>query len=129
MSVCDHGTGTVGVAARLGQPSEGCGRKRQAARERVSHKKKAEFAKGCPLHVTIRLRQGLPSLRRKDTYAVLREAFAKVKDRFVFRLVHYSVMGNHVHAIVEADDQRALTRGMTGLLVRMGGCATRLPMS
>ncbi len=105
---------------------KGAGRKRQAARERVSHKKKAEFAKGCPLHVTIRLREGLPSLRRKDTYAVLREAFAKAKNRFGFRLVHYSVMGNHVHAIVEADDQRALTRGMTGLLVRMARALNKL---
>ena len=50
---------------------------------------------------------------------VLRKAFAQAKSRFGFRLTHYSVMGNHLHAIVEANDQRALTRGMTGLLVRM----------
>ena len=35
--------------------------------------------------------------------------------RFGFRLVHYAVMGNHVHLIVEAPDRRALWRGMQGL--------------
>ena len=39
--------------------------------------------------------------------------------RFGFRLVHYSVMGNHVHLIVEAPDRRALSRAMKGLGVRI----------
>ena len=98
---------------------EGSGRKRQAEWRRVSHKKKPELKKGCPPHVTVRLKAGLPSMRKKAAYKVLREVFAKAKDRFGFRLVHYSVMGNHIHAIVEADDQRALTKGMLGLQVRI----------
>jgi len=36
-----------------------------------------------------------------------------------FRLIHYSVMNNHLHAIVEADDRRSLSRGMQGLLIRI----------
>ncbi len=39
--------------------------------------------------------------------------------RFGFRLVHYAVMGNHVHLIVEAGDRKALWRGMQGLGVRI----------
>ena len=31
-----------------------------------------------------------------------------------FRLVHYAVMGNHVHLIVEAADRVKLARGMQG---------------
>jgi hypothetical protein len=34
-------------------------------------------------------------------------------------LVHYSVQGNHVHLLVEAEDERALSRGMNGLGVRV----------
>ena len=98
---------------------KGAGRKRQAERARVSHKKKPELKKNTALHVTIRLRAGLPSMRKKDTYRVLREVFAAAKNRFGFRLIQYSVMTNHIHAIVEVDDQRALTRGMTGLLTRI----------
>ena len=31
------------------------------------------------------------------------------------RVTHYSVQANHVHMMVEADDQQALSRGMQGL--------------
>jgi REP element-mobilizing transposase RayT len=40
-------------------------------------------------------------------------------QRFGFRLVHFSVQGNHAHFIVEAPDAEALGRAMKGLEVRM----------
>ena len=33
--------------------------------------------------------------------------------------MHYSVQGNHVHLFVEAQDEKALSRGMSGLGVRV----------
>jgi hypothetical protein len=33
--------------------------------------------------------------------------------------VHYSVQGNHLHLLVEARDEKALSRGMNGLGVRV----------
>ena len=36
-----------------------------------------------------------------------------------FRIVHFSVMGNHTHFLVEAKDRRALWLGMQGLGVRI----------
>ena len=39
--------------------------------------------------------------------------------RFGFRLVHYAVMGNHVHLLVEAPHRVALARAMKGLGVRI----------
>lgn len=44
-------------------------------------------------------------------------------ERFGTRIVHFSVQSNHVHLIVEAQDEGALARAMKGLLVR---CARRL---
>ena len=40
-------------------------------------------------------------------------------QRSWFRVVHYSVMDNHLHLIVEAADGGALSRGMKGLNVRL----------
>jgi REP element-mobilizing transposase RayT len=40
-------------------------------------------------------------------------------DRFGTRLVHFSVQSNHLHLLVEADDERALARFMAGLKIRM----------
>ncbi|MEW6073566.1 MAG: peptide MFS transporter [Planctomycetota bacterium] len=49
----------------------------------------------------------------------MRAAFAGGKERFGFRLIHYSVLANHLHLIGEAQNRRALSRGMQGLAVRI----------
>src|SRR5207253_1330187 len=41
-------------------------------------------------------------------------------------LVHFSVQGNHLHLVVEADDEKALARGMQGLGVRIAKALNRL---
>src|SRR5262249_2515772 len=48
------------------------------------------------------------------------------RDRFGFRLVHFSVQGNHIHLVAEALDERALARGMQGLGVRIAKALNRL---
>ena len=41
-------------------------------------------------------------------------------------MIQYSIQSNHLHLIVEAKDQRALSRGMKGLLVRVAKALNRL---
>ena len=52
--------------------------------------------------------------------------FCAANARFGFRLIHYSVQGNHIHLLVEAEGTRALSRGMQGLNVRMAIALNRL---
>ncbi|MEW6074418.1 MAG: transposase, partial [Planctomycetota bacterium] len=77
------------------------------------------------MHVTLRLCSPLPSLRRPGPALALRAAFAAGKERFGFRLLHYSLLANHLHLIVEARDRRALARGMQGLAVRIAKALNR----
>ncbi|MCB9888857.1 MAG: transposase [Planctomycetes bacterium] len=86
----------------------------------------ARLASRFPVHVTTRLVRGLPSLRSQGVYTVLRAAFAKGCEHNGFRLVHYSVQGNHLHMLVEATDRSCLSRGMQGLLVRIARALNRL---
>ena len=79
----------------------------------------ARFARLTPVHVTVHLVRGLPTLRSLRAARALKVAFLGGRERGDFRLVHFSVMSNHLHFIVEADDSRALSRGMQGLLVRI----------
>ena len=69
-----------------------------------------------PVHVTMRLREGLPSMREPVLFRELRRRIADAnrspKLRDVFRVVHFSVQDNHVHMIVEAHDPSALSRGV-----------------
>jgi len=71
------------------------------------------------VQVTARIREGLPSLRGPFAHAAVLGAFREGCDRFGFRLVHFAVLGNHVHYLVEARDRRALTAGLRGLHVRI----------
>ena len=71
------------------------------------------------MHVTWRMRQGVWGLRTRRCFWALARAFWGGANRFGFRLVHYSVQGNHVHLLVEAEDEKSLSRGMNGLGVRV----------
>jgi REP element-mobilizing transposase RayT len=71
------------------------------------------------VHVTLRLGQGLPSLRHKSLARLVLDSFHAAKERLGTRLVHFSVQSNHVHLLVEADGHHALSRAMQGLGTRL----------
>lgn len=104
----------------------GAGRKRVASRPRVSHCARESLAARHPVHVTVRLRSELPNLRRDAARAVIERAFRAARGRSGFRLAQYTLQSNHVHLIAEANDERELSRGMHGLLVRVARALNRL---
>src|SRR5712675_291316 len=108
-----------------GGARKGAGRKRATARPNVSHLERASLDANHPVLVTMRVRRDVPNLRTQRPMAGVRLAFAGGRRRFGFRLVHFSVQGNHLHLIVEAADKRALSRGMQGLAVRIARAVNR----
>jgi REP element-mobilizing transposase RayT len=109
-----------------GGARQGAGRKPKGEKAGVSHARRALLAARFPVHATVRLSRGLPPLRRRTAHAALRAAFAAGCDRFGFRLVHYAVLNDHLHWIVEAKDREALARGLKGLLVRIAKALNKL---
>jgi REP element-mobilizing transposase RayT len=95
-------------------------------RKTVKRVKRAELKSSEPCHVTLKLKARLPGLRRHHMYRTLRAAFRGGKDRFGFRLVHYSVQSNHLHLLCEVPDKKALSRGMQGLAVRLARGVNRV---
>jgi hypothetical protein len=65
--------------------------------------------------VTIKVRKEVPSLRTVRLVREIERSFAAGCEREDFRLVHYSLQGNHAHLIVEADHENALGRGMKAI--------------
>src|SRR4051812_26557076 len=59
------------------------------------------------------------NLRSKRCFKRIEEAFWAACDRFGMRITHFTVQGNHIHLVVEADDQKCLSRGMQGLGIRI----------
>ena len=109
-----------------GGARRGAGRRPTFEKARVSHLTREEFAARFPLHVTVRMRKGVWNLRSQRCFGVLARAFWGATERFGFRLVHYSVQGNHIHFLVEARGKRSLARGMKGLGVRVARGLNRL---
>lgn len=105
---------------------KGSGSKPKGERAGVSHRRREVLASRYPVHVTMRLKDGLPNLRRRAPHGVLRDAFEKGCEKFGFRLVHYSVQKNHLHLIAEAKDRVALAKGLQGLFVRIARGLNRL---
>jgi REP element-mobilizing transposase RayT len=97
----------------------GAGRKPKGLRPLVSHKARPRFAGPTPVHVALRVREHVWNLRSGRSYRRIRRAFEKAKGRLGVRLVHFSVQGNHLHLIVEADSNEALSRGLQGLCIRI----------
>jgi REP element-mobilizing transposase RayT len=71
-----------------------------------------------PLHVTVRMRGALPSLRERGLAGVTIAAITAAHDG-AFRVLHFSIQVDHIHLIVEAHDSVSLARGMQGLNVRI----------
>lgn len=95
----------------------GAGRKRKSDRANTPHRARPLHHADHPLHITMRLCSDLPSLRRRDLFLILRNVLATA-SRDGFSLIHFSVMGDHVHLIVEARDTAALSSGMRSLAIR-----------
>jgi len=104
---------------RWGGSRPGAGRKPTSRRALVPHRARAPVTRHTPVHVTLRLERRLGNLRRKWIARAMRPAFAGGRERFGFRLVHFSVQKDHVHLVAEAPSAQALGRGLKGFGVRL----------
>jgi len=116
------------LALRLktwGGKRKGAGRPPNGAKAGVSHLKRARFSERHPVHVTLRTLAGVGYLRGYRRYQAILAALREAKERYGLRVIHYSVQGNHLHLLVEADGARSLARGVQGLAVRLARALNR----
>jgi putative transposase len=67
----------------------------------------------------MRLQPGVGYLRGQSRAKIVEEALRVARERFGVRIIHYSIQGNHLHLIVEAESPEALSRAMQGLGTRL----------
>jgi REP element-mobilizing transposase RayT len=103
----------------------GAGRKPKGQRAGVSHLPRPVHSQHHPLHVTLRVRREVPGLREWDLFVEVRRALVAGRERFGFRLVHFSVQRDHLHLIAEAANRHALSRGVQGLSIRVARAINR----
>ena len=99
---------------------DGAGRKKlPEGRRHVSHLARERFDKPTPVHVTLRVAPHVWNLRSARSFRRIVRAFRAHRGRHPMRLIEFTVQGNHLHLIVEADANAALSRGMQGLAIRL----------
>jgi putative transposase len=114
----------------LPMPQTWGGRRRRAGRKASTdrpgppHETRPSHNRRHPVHVTLRARRGIPSLRGDRAFAALRRSL-KAATKESFRILHFSVQTDHVHLIVEGDERVALIRGIQGLAIRCARAINR----
>jgi REP element-mobilizing transposase RayT len=92
----------------------------------VLHREREPVPVDCPVHVTLRVKSNLPSLRDGRFVREWRRSLAEASERGEFRVTHYSLQGDHAHLIVEAHGKDALARGMKSIAARLARALNRV---
>lgn len=97
----------------------GAGRKPKHSRAMVGHIRRERIRRPMPVHLTLRMLPHVNNLRAKHRYRVVRDAIGRAAQRYVL-IQQFSVQGNHIHLLVDAPSDVALTRCVQGLAKRIG---------
>ena len=107
------------------RPGAGRPRKKEDDRTFIAHRARPSHRKGDPVHVTVRVRDRLPSLREELLERIVKRVLLAQQEMLCekglehFQVVHFTIQRDHLHLIVEAPDKRGLARGVAGLEVRI----------
>ncbi len=99
---------------RWGGRRTGSGRTRKQSKG-VSHRTREKITNRLPAHINLKYRI---SIRNKDFLRILKRAILNSRKKGL-RIIHYSVQSNHIHFIIEAENNRKLESGMRSLTVTM----------
>jgi len=78
------------------------------------------------VHVMLRIRPGIASLRGGAVVREWRRSLAHASERGTFRVAHSSLQGDHAHLIVEAQGKEALACGMKSIGARLARAVNRV---
>lgn len=109
-----------------GGARSGAGRKPKGARPGTPHRARPACSHRHPVHITLRVASAVGCLRRRQAYGVITRCLGASNTAGAIHIVHYSVMSNHLHLLVETSDRVALARGVQGLSIRMARALNRL---
>jgi REP element-mobilizing transposase RayT len=98
---------------------KGAGRKPTGTRIGALHRARPEQKERHPVLASWSVLPHVWNLRARRCFRALVSAFSAGAKRDDFRLVHFSVQGNHIHGLVEAHSKRALTNGLRALGIRI----------
>ena len=104
----------------------GAGRKPVGERAGVVHARRPRLSGREPVLVTLKMQPRVWNLRTRRVIERLMPALAAARERFGVRVVQFSFQRDHVHLLVEAESECALSRALGGLATRVAKLLNRL---
>ncbi len=80
-------------------------------RKSVPRRTRPDFNPRHPVHITLRLLPAAAGLRKRSLYREIRAVMRHVQGEG-FRICHYTIEGNHLHLVCEANGKQALAAGV-----------------
>lgn len=108
-----------------GGAREGAGRPARGPIASERHTTRPALAPRSAVHVVARIAPSVRTLGRRDAYATIRRAVTLSLARSDFRIVRLAIHAHRLELLVEADDKRALARGMQGFQVSAARAVNR----
>jgi REP element-mobilizing transposase RayT len=81
----------------------------------VGHRRRERVSGKVPMHINFKYKA---LIRNKQCLKLLKKAIVNARSHGL-RIVQFSLQSNHVHLIVEAENNKTLTKGMRSLTVTM----------
>ena len=94
-------------------------------KRKVPHRMRPRFNDE-PGHVVLGVRKGLPSLRKKPVRRCIIDALVAVQERFGCRVVEFSIQSNHIHMLVDPQNERELAKAMKSFKVRVARALNKM---
>ena len=114
----------VCLPARVGSPRSEHVSPRVTSSSRQLHKHSLNLPNNA--YEAVRASAPGTGLRSVRFVRAFERSLVGASERGSFRVVHYSLQGNHVHFIVEAAGREALGRGMKSLGAQLARCVNRV---
>ncbi len=83
----------------------------------MPHRRRPEHKASYPVHVTLRLRGDITSLRNKRTWNALQATFQMARNQDKIRITDFSLQHGHVHLIIETMSALTLALGMQSFCI------------
>ncbi len=91
----------------------------------IRHTKRPYLSKPTSLHLTVKIKKNKAEIKNKSVLAILKRAILNARKQGL-QVIHYSLEYDHVHLLIEADNNFILAKGMQAFGVTFSKAINRL---
>jgi REP element-mobilizing transposase RayT len=102
-----------------GGARKGAGRKRKVDSAKAPHVKREQFTGRLPVQVTLKMRPDVVNLRRDDVFEKVEAALRTGAARDDGKVCDFTVLGDHLHFIVDSVSNKALRCVASSVAIRI----------